>query len=144
MKGLNSRLDELQAAILRAKLPDLDGSNIRRRELADLYRSRLSGSEVILPTLLANSEAVYHLFVIRHAQREALRLFLAERDIETRVHYPMPIHLQKAYADLGYRQGDLPETERACREVLSLPLYPEMTNEMVELVCLAILEFLRR
>ncbi len=83
VKGINSRLDELQAAILRAKLPDLDGSNIRRRELADLYRSRLSGSGVTLPTSLANSEAVYHLFVIRHAQREALRLFLAERGIET-------------------------------------------------------------
>jgi dTDP-4-amino-4,6-dideoxygalactose transaminase len=140
-KGINSRLDELQAAILRAKLPDLDASNVRRRELAWLYRSFLDGSGTGLPSIPAEAEPVYHLFVIRHAQRDALRLFLASRGIETHVHYPVPVHLQKAYLELGYRQGDLPETERASREVLSLPLYPEMTNEMVEQVSLAVLDF---
>jgi dTDP-4-amino-4,6-dideoxygalactose transaminase len=140
-KGINSRLDELQAAILRAKLPDLDASNARRRELAGLYRSFLAGSEVGLPSTPVETEPVYHLFVIRHAQRDALRLFLAGRGIDTQVHYPVPIHLQKAYLNLGYCQRDLPETECASREVLSLPLYPEMTDEMVEQVSLAVLDF---
>ena len=101
VKGINSRLDELQAAILRAKLPDLDGSNISAAVNWPICTvPAWAAGGIVLSTPLANSEAVYHLFVIRCAQREALRLFLAERGIETRVHYPTPIHLQRAYADL--------------------------------------------
>ena len=138
---MNSRLDELQAAILRTKLPDLDASNGRRCELAGLYYSLLAGCGVGLPSTPAEAEPVYHLFVIRHSHRDALRLFLASRGIETQVHYPVPVHLQAAYLDLGYQEGNFPETERACQDVLSLPLYPEMTDEMVEQVSLSICEF---
>jgi dTDP-3-amino-3,4,6-trideoxy-alpha-D-glucose transaminase len=140
-KGINSCLDELQAAILRVKLTHLDAWNSRRRELATSYRTVLGGSGVGLPPVPAECEPVYHHFVIRHEQRDALRLFLASGGIETMVHYSVPVHLQKAYVDLGYRTGDLPEAERASREVLSLPLYPEMTDEMVERISLAILDF---
>jgi dTDP-4-amino-4,6-dideoxygalactose transaminase len=141
-KGFNSRLDELQAAILRVKLADLERSNARRRELAGLYVSLLSGSEVSLPAVPDGAEPVYHLFVIRHPRREALRQFLGQRGIGTAVHYPLPVHRMPAYRDLGYAEDDLPETGRACREVLSLPLYPEMSAEMVEFVCRAVREFL--
>jgi len=140
-KGFNSCLDELQAAILRVKLTYLDAWNSRRRELATSYRTLLAGSGVGLPPLPAECEPVYHHFVIRHEQRDALSRFLANQGIETRVHYSVPIHLQPAYVDLGYQKGDLPGAERASREVLSLPLYPEMTDEMVERISRAILAF---
>jgi len=140
-KGINSRLDELQAAILRVKLADLPAANARRDHLADLYRRLLAGSNVTLPVTRAGSEPVYHLFVIRHAQRDGLRHYLAGRGIATLVHYPVPVHLQKGYFDLGYPAGSFPAAEQASREVLSLPLYPEMTDEMVEEVCRAVLSF---
>ncbi len=140
-KGLNSRMDELQAAILRVKLAYLETLNARRLELANLYRSRLSGRQIKLPAVRSGCEPVYHLFVIRHPRRDALQEFLAGKGITTLVHYPAPIHLQKGYLDLGYAAGDLPESESASREVLSLPFYPEMTIEMVEEVCQAVLAF---
>ncbi len=139
IRGINSRLDELQAGILRVKLRHLDVWNARRRQLADLYRELLSGTDLVLPA--QNAGHVYHQFVIRHPRRDALREYLKERGIHTLVHYPVPIHLQPAYADLGYPAGSLPMTERASREVLSLPIYPELTKEMVGLVCQAILDF---
>jgi dTDP-4-amino-4,6-dideoxygalactose transaminase len=140
-KGINSRLDELQAAILRVKLTHLDVWNSRRRELATSYCSRLAGSEIGLPAVPADCEPVYHHFVIRHKRRDDLRRFLADRGIETQVHYSPPIHLQPAYADLGHRKGDLPEAERASQEVLSLPMYPGMPEEMIERVSAALLAF---
>ena len=139
IRGINSRLDELQAGILRVKLRHLDAWNARRRQLADLYRELLSGIDLVLPA--QNAGHVYHQFVIRHPRRDALREYLKERGIHTLVHYPVPVHLQPAYADLGYPAGSLPMTERASREVLSLPIYPELTKEMVGLVCQAILDF---
>jgi dTDP-4-amino-4,6-dideoxygalactose transaminase len=140
-KGINSRLDELQAAILRVKLKHLEAWNARRRELAGLYRSLLVGSGVVLPPAPAGCEPVYHLFVIRYKNRDALRAFLSGRGIQTRVHYPVPVHLQPAYANLLYREGDFPETERASREIISLPFYPEMTEEMVAAVSQAVVDF---
>lgn len=139
IRGINSRLDELQAGILRVKLHHLDGWNTRRRQFAELYRNLLSGTDLVLPA--QNAGHVYHQFVIRHPQRDSLREYLKENGISTLIHYPVPVHFQPAYADLGYTAGSLPVTERASREVLSLPLYPELTEEKVMRICQTILDF---
>lgn len=141
IKGLNSRLDELQASILRVKLRYLEGWNTRRRELAHLYQTLLSGSRAILPPTPKEAEPAFHLFVIRHPRRDTLQDFLANRGIQTLVHYPVPVHLQPAYEDLRFRAGDLAEAESACRQVLSLPLYPELSEASVEEICQSILDF---
>jgi dTDP-3-amino-3,4,6-trideoxy-alpha-D-glucose transaminase len=138
LKGLNSRLDDLQAAVLRVKLKLLDAWNTRRRQLAGFYDCMLVGTALVLPAHLEGAVHVYHHYVVRHPQREGLRAFLAERGIRTLVHYPVPVHLQPAYADLGYRRGDLPVSEAAARQVLSLPLYPEMNDDSVEVVSEAV------
>lgn len=142
IKGMNSRLDELQAGILRVKLRHLDKWNSRRRELASLYLELLSGTELVLPTQLHESGHVFHQFVVRHSERDSLREYLNKNGIHTLVHYPTPVHLQPAYADLGYAAGSLPNLERAAREVISLPLYPELTEENVRRVCRVIVDFL--
>jgi dTDP-4-amino-4,6-dideoxygalactose transaminase len=132
-RGMNSRLDEVQAALLRVNLARLDAHNDERRRLARLYRAHLSG--LALPEVCPDEEQVrqvYHLFVVRHHRRDALRRRLQERGVGTLVHYPVPVHLQPAYADLGYRPGSLPETECAAREVLSLPLYVGLRDDEVE------------
>lgn len=139
-RGINSRLDELQAALLSAKLPYLDEFNAQRRELAACYESALQG--VIKPIERAPARHVYHLYVVRHAQRDALRQQLTERGIGTLVHYPQPVHRQPAYASLGYGAGSLPQTERAAKEILSLPLYPGLTADDVRRVADAVAESL--
>jgi dTDP-4-amino-4,6-dideoxygalactose transaminase len=126
---VNSRLDEMQAAILRVKLRHLDAGNDARRRLASTYAKHLSG----LPTLVVPTEApgnhhVFHLYVVRVDARDEVATSLRESGISTHVHYPQPIHRQPAYLDHGYADGSLPETENACREVLSLPMYPELTE----------------
>lgn len=138
IKGLNSRLDEIQAAVLRVKLKRLDEGNRRRRELARIYRESLP------PEVEAPEETdghVYHLFVVRAARRDELRQFLAHRGIETLIHYPIPIHLQDAYADLGLKRGCLPESERAADEIVSLPLYPSMDVNALHEVARAVNDF---
>jgi dTDP-4-amino-4,6-dideoxygalactose transaminase len=142
--GMNSRLDELQAAILRVKLAHLAEGNERRRELAALYRAELRGAGVGLPEEQPYARAAYHLFVIRHARRDALQAALAERGIGTLIHYPIPLHLQPAFAGLGGRPGDLPLSEAAAREVLSLPLYPELGDAQVREVAAAVRELAPR
>ncbi len=142
VKGINSRLDELQAAILRVKLRHLDEWNLRRTQLANLYLELLANTEFALPAQPENSKHVFHQFVIRHPQRDALKEYLKGRGIYTLVHYPVPIHLQPAYADLGYPAGSLPNTELVSWEVLSLPLYPELNEEKVSLICQAVFDFL--
>jgi dTDP-4-amino-4,6-dideoxygalactose transaminase len=122
--GMNSRLDELQAAILRVKLRYLDGDNGRRRKLADAYTRSLAGSGLRLPGVAKNVTHVYHQYVVRSASRDELRRQLKAAGVGTLVHYPVPVHLQPAYAHL--RHGGLGETESAAREVLSLPMYPEL------------------
>ena len=122
-----SRLDEIQAALLSAKLPHLDAWNARRRELAAQYVSELAGVVETLPP-----EGVFHLFVIRTPRRDALKAFLAERGIGTDIHYPFPVHEQPPFAQ--FARGPLPETERLAREVLSLPLYPELSESDVDYV----------
>ena len=140
--GLNSRLDEMQAAILRVGLRHLASWTERRRALASLYRAELAGASVSLPEEQAYARAVHHLFVIRHPRRDALRNALQERGISTLIHYPIPLHLQPAFASLGGKPGDLPVAERAAREVLSLPLYPELTEAQVKAVAAAVRETL--
>ena len=143
LKGLNSRLDELQAAILRVKLRHLGEWNERRRKLARLYDERLAGSGVITPHEPDDTTHVYHLYVVRHPRRDELRVFLREQDIGSLIHYPVPVHLQPAYRDLGYEGGDFPAAEAAAREVLSLPLYPELHEEEVTMVADAVIAFIR-
>jgi dTDP-4-amino-4,6-dideoxygalactose transaminase len=126
VKGRNSRLDAIQAAVLSVKLPHLDRWNEQRRQHATRYTGQLAGSGVSLPALDPRGEHVHHLFVVRSTARDDLRARLGARGIETGIHYPHPIHLTDAYRDLGYREGDFPEAERASREVLSLPIYPEL------------------
>ncbi len=127
--GYNYRMEGFQGAILRVKLPRLDPWNARRRELAEIYRHTLAGARVDLQQGGAASERVDHLFVVYADNRDAVRARLEERGVQTGVHYPLPIHLQKPYQSLGYQRGDLPRAERACERVLSMPLYPEMSNE---------------
>lgn len=134
--GVNSRLDELQAAVLRVGLTRLDRENAERWWLADRYLGRLRVPT--LPCSRPHSDHVYHLFVVRHAARDALADRLRARGVETLVHYPVPVHLQPAYAHLGGHAGDLPETERAAREVLSLPLYPGLSREQQDAVIVAV------
>ncbi|MBL8102389.1 MAG: DegT/DnrJ/EryC1/StrS family aminotransferase, partial [Anaerolineales bacterium] len=142
VRGINSRLDELQAGILRLKLMYLDFWNDSRRKLASLYYGLLAGIGVTLPEQPEDSQHVFHQFVIRHPRRDALRAFLKERGIHSLVHYPVPIHLQPAYATLGFHEGSFPITETASREVLSLPMYPELEEEKVRLVCRVVEDFL--
>jgi dTDP-4-amino-4,6-dideoxygalactose transaminase len=138
--GYNFRMEGIQGAVLAAKLKHLDGWNDQRRALAKRYQDRLAGQTVILPKETANARHVYHLYVIQAEDREALRQQLGQRGIETGLHYPIPLHLQEAYASLGYRPGDLPVTERLTQHILSLPMYPEMSLEAVDYVASAILE----
>lgn len=127
--GFNSRLDGLQAAWLRVKLRRLDQWNARRRALAHLYDSGLRDVPGIrLPITAAEREHVYHLYVIRCAERDALKAHLEACGIAAGLHYPRPLHLQPAFAHLGYRAGEFPHAEAAAREVLALPLYPEMSD----------------
>jgi dTDP-4-amino-4,6-dideoxygalactose transaminase len=131
-RGINSRLDEIQAAILRVKLAHLDIHNDQRRELACAYHGGLTG--VTVPYNHPDTRHVYHLYVIRHPQRDWLMEQLKANSIGTLIHYPVPIHRQEAYADLGVAAGSLPVTEQAASEILSLPMYVGLTHEDVEQV----------
>lgn len=130
--GWNSRLDELQAAILRVKLPYLDADNERRALLASKYDHTLAGLDLVTPKRRPPSTHVYHLYVIRSAERDELRACLKERGVDALIHYPVPVHLQPAYGGLSQSVDHLQETEKAAREVLSLPIYPEMQEKDLE------------
>lgn len=135
---LNHRLDTIQAAVLRVKLPHLDGWNDRRRYLADAYREHLSGGAVGLPASAQEGRHVYHLFVVQAAERDAMRAALTAQGIETGVHYPIPLHAQPALRSLGYRLGTFPNAERLAAHSLSLPMYPELPLAHIERVAEAI------
>jgi dTDP-4-amino-4,6-dideoxygalactose transaminase len=139
-RGVNSRLDELQAAILRAKLPHLDRWITARRTLARYYHEALAAAGLVLPVEAAGARHSYHLYVVRSADRDRLRARLQDRGVATAVHYPRPVHLQVAYCDLGHEPGDFPVAERAAREVVSLPLYPELTDAEARFVAAAVRE----
>ena len=138
----NHRLDTLQAAILRVKLRYLEGWNEARRRNGALYTELLAGSGVITPVEAPDSVHVYHLYVVRTPQRDALQAYLRERGIGTAIHYPIPIHLQPFYAENGFRRGQFPVTEQLCDEILSLPMFPEMTAGQVQYVSTQVIEFL--
>lgn len=130
--GLNSRLDEIQAAVLRVKLRYLPGENARRRALAAQYDAGLAESGLILPAVRPGATHVYHQYVVRHPARDAFRSHLAVAGVGTLVHYPVPVHLQPAYAGRAWIGAGLPFTEQAAREVVSLPMFPEMSDEQLE------------
>ena len=140
--GVNSRLDELQAALLHVKLRHLAEWNARRRQLAEIYDGLLSGTDLVLPEAPQDGAHVYHLYVVRAKERDRLQERLRERGVGTDIHYPLPAHLQPIYTHLA-PAGGLPVTERLAREVLSLPIYPELTQQEVEAVAVAVREALR-
>lgn len=140
-QGVNSRLDELQAALLRVKLRHLDDWNAARRAAVARYREALAGADVVLPVEAPHAESVWHLFVIRSRARDALQSHLAARGVSSVIHYPVPPHLQGAYRDAGWGQGALPLAERLAAEVLSLPMGPTVTPAQIEAVATAVRSF---
>lgn len=141
--GINSRLDEMQAAILAAQLPFVEEWNERRRQIAARYTAGLK-NVVVTPAENGLSRHVYHLYVIQSPNREGLQEFLTEKGIQTLIHYPIPAHLQKAYAYLGYKPGDLPTTEYVTKRILSLPMFPELTDEQVDHVIESVCDFQKK
>jgi len=140
--GMNGRLDEIQAAVLRAKLPHLEEWNAHRRANAAYYAELLSDVKGVgLPSVASYAEHVFHLYVVRVPQRDELREHLQERGVGAGIHYPIPCHLQPALQSLGYRQGDLPVTEQIVDEIISLPMYAELTAEQCIYIVNAIQAF---
>jgi dTDP-4-amino-4,6-dideoxygalactose transaminase len=137
----NHRLDTLQAAILRIKLKHIDSWNAERRKHATLLNELLQGTGVVTPNAIEGAEPVWHLYVIRTARRDELQAFLGKQGIGTGIHYPIPIHLQPFYENLGYKKGDFPVTERYAEQILSLPMFPELTREAVEYIANTIKSF---
>jgi aminotransferase EvaB len=129
--GYNSRLDELQAALLLTKLPKIEQYIHRRREIAALYQEGLKGTELILPKEASYGRHAYYLYVVRHPNRDEIIKKLRENNIHVNISYPWPIHTMKGYEYLRWKTGDLPETESAAKEIFSLPMYPSLTNEEV-------------
>jgi dTDP-4-amino-4,6-dideoxygalactose transaminase len=138
LKGYNYRLEGLQGAILRVKLRYIEDWTRMRRENASRYNQLLTKNGVRTPEEMHYGRHVYHIYAIRTSERETLQQALLAQGIHTGIHYPIPVHLQPAYADLGYQAGDFPHAEQAAREVLSLPMYAELTNEQVERVAAAL------
>jgi dTDP-4-amino-4,6-dideoxygalactose transaminase len=140
--GYNSRLDALQAAVLRAKLPHLAQWSARRRENAAYYDRALADvPEVRTPYIDPANESIYNQYTLRADRRDALQAHLKERGIGTSIYYPLPLHLQPCFAYLGYQAGSCPEAERAASEVLSLPIYPELTTAQLDEVIGAVRAF---
>ena len=138
----NRRLDTIQAAVLRVKLQYLDKWNSLRREHALLYNNLLKDLDVVTPYAAEKENHVYHLYVIRTKKRDQLKEFLTKKGISVGIHYPLPIHLQPAYKDLGYKKGDFPVTEKYANEILSLPMYPELKDEQIRFIVKQIKTFL--
>jgi dTDP-4-amino-4,6-dideoxygalactose transaminase len=143
--GYNSRLDALQAAVLSAKLPHLAGWSARRRQNAAYYDAALADvAEVRTPLVRAENESIFNQYTIRVPRRDELQAHLKARGVGTSVYYPLPLHLQPCFAYLGYREGQCPESERAAREVLSLPIYPELTEAQLDEVVAGVRGFFGR
>lgn len=143
-EGINSRLDAIQAALLRVCLPHVDEWNAKRREAARLYSRLLSSvREVRAPVEAPDTEPVYHVYCIVVPDRDALRAYLKERGVATGVHYPYSLNMQPAYAYLGQGEGSFPNAEYACSHMLSLPMFPEITREEIEYVCSCIQDYFR-
>jgi dTDP-4-amino-4,6-dideoxygalactose transaminase len=140
--GYNSRLDAVQAVVLSAKLPHLAAWSAKRRENACYYSGALAGiTGVKTPTIDANNESIFNQYTIRAERRDDLQAFLKKKEIGSSIYYPLPLHLQPCFAYLGYRRGSCPESEKAASEVLSLPIYPELTRAQLDEVAGAVREF---
>lgn len=140
--GYNSRLDTMQAAILLVKLKYIDDAIKNRERAANWYKERLSDCEYIkLPITKGDQKSVYYVFNIEAEKRDELASYLKENEIGSSIYYPMPLHLQKCFSYLGYKEGDFPVAEKMCKKVLALPIYPEITEEEVDIVCNAIKKF---
>jgi dTDP-4-amino-4,6-dideoxygalactose transaminase len=138
LKGYNYRMDGIQGAILRVKLRHLEVWTEARRSRAALYDRLLAGSGLETPRVRPDVRHVYHVYTVRTRERARFAEMLKAREISTGIHYPIPVHLQPAHADLGYGPGSFPNAERAAGEVLSLPLYPELTDAQVGEVAAAV------
>ncbi len=143
LHGFNSRLDEIQAAILRVKLPHLDRWNVRRAEIAARYSAAFAGLPLELPVTATGNSHTFHVYALLSDRRDVLQQFLADRGVPTIIYYPRPLHLQEVYADCGWREGDFPVAEDVSRRILPLPMYPELTDEQVDYVGGAVVEFFR-
>ncbi len=132
--GFNSRLDAIQAAILRVKLPHLDKWNARRREIAKIYDEKLEDSNVVTPIVDEENETIYHQYVLQCDNRETMITKLKEKGIATGVYYPVPLHLQKVYKDLGYKEGDMPVAEYLSHRTFAIPVYPELTEQEIDYI----------
>ncbi len=143
IEGYNGRLDSIQAGWLSVKLRHLAKWNESRRTLAHRYHQLLAQAKdgIVLPVEASWTKGVYHLYVVRVQDREALQAALAEMGISTGIHYPIPLHLQKAYAGLNYKRGDFPITERVAAEIVSLPMFPQLTEEAQTEVATSVREF---
>jgi len=139
--GFNRRLDTMQAAILRIKLKHLDSWNSARRNHARKYSEYLPAENIILPIEEKNANHVFHLYVIRSEERNDLQSYLKSKGINTGIHYPVPIHLQQAYDYLGYSKGDFPLSEKIAEQILSLPMFPELTEDQINYVINTIRKF---
>lgn len=139
--GSNSRLDEIQAAILRVKLPLLNEWNNKRRGNAKFYNEKLKGTNLVTPYEDKNAKHVYHMYILQSEKREEMVNYLKERGISTGIYYPIPLHLQKAYADLGYKLGDIPNAEYLSKRTFAIPMFAELTKEEKEYIVQTIKEF---
>jgi dTDP-4-amino-4,6-dideoxygalactose transaminase len=139
--GFNYRMEGIQGAVLGIKLKHLEACTRERRRVALRYHALLEDTPLQLPREADSVESAYHLYVVRHPERDALKKHLEANKVGCALHYPVPLHLQKCYADLGYKAGDFPVAEKAARECLSLPIYPELTDAQIERVSEVILDF---
>lgn len=146
LKGLNNRLDTIQAAVLRVKLKYLDKWNQARQKNADLYNKLINQQlkNIITPYVEDFTQSIYHLYVIQANKRDELLKYLAEKEIYSGIHYPVPIHLQAAYQDLGYQQGNFPQTENIAKKIISLPMFAELKQEEIEYVVQNIKNFFKK
>ncbi|GAB4567961.1 MAG: DegT/DnrJ/EryC1/StrS family aminotransferase [Anaerolineales bacterium] len=142
--GYNSRLDALQAAILQAKFPHLDAWNQKRRELSQRYNKHLAPLGIVTPMECDWAKHVYHLYIIRVEKRDELQTFLRQKGVASEVYYPLPPHLAEPCRKFGYKEGDFPNAEKAAKETLALPLYPELTLEQQDEVISAVKEFVNQ
>ena len=138
LKGYNYRLEGVQGAVLKVKMKYIEGWTEARRTVAARYDQALAGSGIPTPYAAADRRHVYHIYAIRDAQRDALQTYLHDHGVSTGIHYPIPVHLQGAFAELGHKEGDFPHSEAAAREVLSLPMYPELPPDQQDIVITAL------
>lgn len=141
MIGHNSRLDELQAALLRVKLSRLDGWNKRRAEISEMYIEALKDSDLVTPITTEGAYHIYHLFILQSEKRDELIKHLSDAGVATGVYYPVPMHLQKVYKSLGYSNGDLPNAEYLSERTFAIPLFAELTDEEIRYIISKLLEF---